>query len=502
MNKPRSVTSHEGEGQPAAEPPTAHGPGGGQLAGAQVIETVQTVVTALILAFIFRSFMVEAFIIPTGSMARSLLGTHATHTCPACGWEYDFLPALDCLCPNCHLRTPLAADKLARKAGDRILVHKWPFAIGGPFRPRRWDVIVFRNPCDPSENYIKRVVGLPDETVEIVDGDVFIDGRIARKTAAAQSVLWFVVFDQGYFPQAGTTAYAGPRWVADPQGNSAADGWSGLQTRVLRYRGLDERQRSIRFQPGNDWLYFQDVYAYNRGPSPAPTPFVGDVRVLAEMTFRAGTGACRWELTRDGKQFVAETRRDGALSLQLPAQEATGEQTLACQLPPFREQRPYVMEFGHVDYRVYLKLDGREVLATTDAQYSPDREALATTRRTKPVGLRIGARALDIELRGLRVDRDIYYTYRRGQTRRAYPGNLFLLAADEYFVLGDNSPFSQDSREWTERGVHLPPDYRVGTVRLDQIVGPTALVYLPGLLPMDSGGHWHLPDVGRVRFVR
>jgi hypothetical protein len=79
---------------------------------------------------------------------------------------------------------------------------------------------------------------------------------------------------------------------------------------------------------------------------------------------------------------------------------------------------------------------------------------------------------------------------------------MFVLNADEYFVLGDNSPDSHDSREWVERGVHLPDDYRPGTVRADQIVGEAAFVYLPGLLPEGRSGRWRLPDLGRVRFVR
>ena len=49
----------------------------------QIVETLQTVLTALILAFIFRAYAIEAFIIPTGSMAESLLGEHGTRICRA-----------------------------------------------------------------------------------------------------------------------------------------------------------------------------------------------------------------------------------------------------------------------------------------------------------------------------------------------------------------------------------------------------------------------------------
>jgi len=469
----------------------------------QIVETVQTILTGIALAFVFRAFFVEAFIIPTGSMAQSLLGAHATRTCPNCGWEFDFLPLGESYCPNCHLRRPLA-QSVATKGGDRLLVHKWPYAIGSLFEPRRWDVIVFRNPSDPSENYIKRLVGLPGETVEIVDGDVFINGHVARKTPAAQGALWFVVFDQNHYPrgQAGSTEL--PRWVADPPVPETWSGWSGLETRTIHYRGLDELERSIRFAVGHDPEYGQDVYAYNRGPTRPDAPYVGDVRIVAELTVHAGDGACRWELTRDELRFVAEARPDGRVSLAMGRRGSANALTKVAQaqLPPRRYGRPYVLEFGHLDYRVYLEVDGREVLSTTDAEYGPDLAALRTIARARPVELRIDAFGLDLELRGLRVDRDVYYTHRDRFTRRAYPGHPFALKPDECFVLGDNSPDSRDSREWDEVGPHLPPDYRVGTVRVDQIVGPAAFVYLPGLLPIDSKALLGLPDLGRVRFVR
>ena len=470
----------------------------------QIVETIQTVLTALILAFVFRSFLVEAFIIPTGSMANALLGAHLTHTCPACGWEYNTGTSRDSLCPNCHTRTPLPSEGIVTRAGDRILVHKWPLAVGGMFGLRRWDVIVFRNPSIPGENFIKRLVGLPGDTIEILDGDIFINERIAHKTPAAQSVLWFIVYDQNHVPNSQGMASNELRWENESPHNNATLGWSGLDRRVIRYRGLDEQERAIRFNP-HDQRYFQDVYAYNRGPSLTPTPFVGDLRMMAEVTFSGGEGDCRWELAPSGSLFTAEIHRNGVISFWMAPREDPGCRTIFAAdvtLSPFRANHPYLIEFGHVDYRVYLKVDGQEVWATTDANYAPDLELLRTSRRTTPAVLRIVARSLELELRGLRVDRDVYYTYRPRYTQRAYADHPFTLGADEYFALGDNSPDSRDSREWTERGAHLPADYRAGTVRSRQIVGPAAFVYLPGLLPMDQTGRLRLPDLGRVRFVR
>ena len=52
-------------------------------------ESIEAVVVALILAFLFRGFEVEAFVIPTGSMAPTLMGQHKDLLCPECGFRYS-----------------------------------------------------------------------------------------------------------------------------------------------------------------------------------------------------------------------------------------------------------------------------------------------------------------------------------------------------------------------------------------------------------------------------
>src|SRR6476619_7144029 len=54
-----------------------------------VKDTIESILVAFILAFIFRAFVVEAFVIPTGSMAPTLLGAHMRFRCPDCGYRFD-----------------------------------------------------------------------------------------------------------------------------------------------------------------------------------------------------------------------------------------------------------------------------------------------------------------------------------------------------------------------------------------------------------------------------
>ena len=168
-------------------------------------ETIESIVVAFTLALLFRAFEAEAFVIPTGSMAPTLMGRHKDLACSSCGavfqvgasQEWDELagrvrpdrivPAARCF--NCGTDIPLAIrpgqpdPRYPSFNGDRILVDKFAYDFSDP---KRWDVVVFKYPEDAKTNYIKRLVGLPGETVVIAGGDIWTargdePAAIARK---------------------------------------------------------------------------------------------------------------------------------------------------------------------------------------------------------------------------------------------------------------------------------------------------------------------------------
>ena len=148
-------------------------------------DTVESILFAFVLAFLFRTFEAEAFVIPTGSMAPTLYGRHKDSSCEQCGtkivvgasdevnpesgylWNSTRLQTA--ICPNCGFENAKIRDQLAFN-GDRILVNKYPYEIG---EPERWDVFVFKWPEDPQTNYIKRLVGLRGDTLRLRRGDVY-----------------------------------------------------------------------------------------------------------------------------------------------------------------------------------------------------------------------------------------------------------------------------------------------------------------------------------------
>ncbi len=158
-------------------------------------ETVESIIVAFILAFLFRAFVAEAFVIPTGSMAPTLMGAHKDLFCQHCGQQYqasassEFVSSTQAPSPYVTVASTCATcrglnaydfkgnSNHATFSGDRILVSKFDYVFQNP---QRWEVLVFKYPIEAHMNYIKRLIGLPGESLLIQEGDIY------TRTDAAQ----------------------------------------------------------------------------------------------------------------------------------------------------------------------------------------------------------------------------------------------------------------------------------------------------------------------------
>ena len=169
------------------------------LAQRPIREVLEAIAITIAAALLFRTFLAEPFLIPTGSMAPSLMGRHVDLICPECGRPFQAGASAEngegssepwgltvsAYCPDC--RYPVRLDRGLNPAhdsfdGDRVVVSKFFYDL---FTPERWDVIVFKFPGNPKINYIKRLIGKPGETIRIRDGDIATStGRDAPFTIA------------------------------------------------------------------------------------------------------------------------------------------------------------------------------------------------------------------------------------------------------------------------------------------------------------------------------
>jgi len=122
----------------------------------KVREWVESIVIAFILAMVVRTFIVQAFKIPTGSMEPTL------------------------------------------KPGDRILVNKFIYRFK---EPERGDVIVFRYPLDPKRDFIKRLIAKPGEIVKIENGYIYINGEKIDNHPIIKQIYYYNRGTYGNSPQ-------------------------------------------------------------------------------------------------------------------------------------------------------------------------------------------------------------------------------------------------------------------------------------------------------------
>jgi signal peptidase I len=464
-----------------------------------VRQTVELIVLLCVCVVLVRTFSAEAYVVPTGSMAPTLLGWHRELTCPGCGSMFvlgldEEGPAGQAVCPNCGERSLEQATSI-ECGGDRVLVEKFLYEFR---RPRRWEVAVFHFPGDPTQAYVKRVIGLPNESIRISDGDVFANGQILRKSLAEIRAMKILVHDSR-FPAKDAGRF--PRWLFR-RGDRYGPLHSWWKSDGGRFVHDDPGGSS---HPVDDWLVYKhwdpargrygpicDFYAYN-GSEPRDCNEIKDLGLEARIGVGDSVESISLALHSGPDQFLLRVPVTTAGSISLTRNQR-GVSLVNCY-NPFKENglwpRSVRLEAAVIDRRLQVAIDGRLL-------FDPfDYEASGSGSRANESPIAVGVRGGSLEVSELRVFRDIYYTGSLANTPR-FPHGMRAavpLGSDDYFVLGDNSPVSNDSRFWSEGPV----------VRGSMFVGKPFLVHLPGqLVPLEVFGRsvcW-VPDPRRIRYIR
>jgi hypothetical protein len=407
---------------------------------------------------------------------------------------------------------------------------------------------VFRNPAKPSQAYVKRVAGLPGERIQIRDGEVYINGQLIRKNFARQLGFRIPVFDTShqpndeFEPNTRWTAEAGwtqkgtgfgfdpiderPAWLSYTHvvrnggqfessvelTESAAIVWKQFDAQTaefpsattdqIRYYDADRKLTAVgvignplrdvllKVSSESDWRTaieqlvresrvrpIGDFYGYNNGQ---PKNHVRDLMLgvsvsqlepNAHLVVQVQTGHRIYQVIADAKkqQLVLKSRDE---ILKSASFAGVG--------------RPFLLEISTFDRQVIVAVDGQPVFRPVleSAEIAP------SDLSSSPI--RIGAADGGVEISRVIIYRDVHYTAGRGRNGISAP---YLLSSDEYFMLGDNSPVSSDSRSW-----------RNGAVKGRLLVGKPFVVHLPSKPgKIGVGSRWRyirMPDWSRARFVK
>ena len=471
-----------------------------------VRENLESILIAVALAFVLRIYVVEAFKIPTGSMAPTLLGQHKSVKCPNCAWKFKSNHGLNYVkCPNCFYK--IRISEYGNRGGNRILVNKFGYDFG---KPERWDVAVFKYPFDDvtclscghsstqsmicekcssavkgenyfkakfnsikgfigirqyhkvlckscntvdailcetcgstnvhvdRKNYIKRLIGLPEEKLQIVNGDIYINDKIERKPAKVQEALWVPVFDSNY-----------------PVKQEIVENWEVKD----EFWDIDGKQLQLQLPEGIDqksYITFKrkitDYSVYNGENAEAVN---GDIMIKFDVSVSGNNGGISIILEENEKSIEAfvSSRGDGKESY-LKVSESIVKSDAGVFIEP---EKGCKIEFSNVDNKIILKLNNSVVFSDT---YDTDLSSLKD--QTRSSGLKIGGINTGAVFKNISIFRDVYYTD-AGEWGTFIPVEI---GKEEYFFLGDNSRNSNDSRYWK-----IVPE--------DSLVGKAFMVFWP-----------------------
>ncbi len=540
-------------------------------------ETLISLVISFVMALVFRSYVVEAFIIPTGSMAPTLLGAHMEFRSPQSGFTWAVNPWYDI--PNAQgvpapiqgagtFGAPSVTDPVSTgninpffsdrrrstqhgfvtvpasqplRAGDRILVQKYLYVLS---EPKRFDVAVFKNPEDASQNFIKRVVGLPNEQVWIADGDIFArpiqrddsggveptgPWQVQRKPARVQQALWWPLFSSEFAPI--DPVRDGRRWF---QGPWRGEGWQTEDRR--EYRSESSDPSDLRWDTGvwpiTNWTPYNEIPQRLSSPSGDDVFAIADVRMTAGVRPDSPGASVSAVITSHGHEFravLADARATLQMRRTIPG-SATGLQWTDMQsvaAAPLVAGRVTNIEFWRVDQSLQLWVNG-ERIAYAEYDWGPSERLLHATgiageahnAMNRAGNLLIKPETYEfvrpqihwsisgspVTLSRVGLYRDLYYEptqfHLGGPGLGTHPQALPELGPDQFFVLGDNSPSSKDGRLWDQ----IDPDVReqidptVGIVPRKLMLGKAFFVYFPA--PYSAGGRIPIPNMGKVRMIR
>jgi signal peptidase I len=388
-------------------------------------------------------------------------------------------------------------------------------------QPRRWEVVVFHYPEEPETNYIKRLVGLPNEHLRIMYGDVLRkpmdssdDYRLLRKPLEHLDAMLQNVYDDRHRPKILEKYPEWRRWTS-----ADSDGWSesgpasytsraGNVWSTLRYQHLvpdpPQARELLAGRPAEPRpRLISDFYAYNSG-TPYSQPmsesiaphWVGDLAIRFQAETKEKAGALRVTLVEAGVHYHCEIDLNSGEARMFREDDQLGDAAATALKNTGRHE----VRFANIDGRLTLWVDGATPFGEgVLVQDGEEGYAAPTAEDLEPV--RIASRGASVTVSDLVLSRDIYYTLTPGDwdytglgiyrgTTLSDPHEFPLIAnmrpaefeirPGSYMMLGDNSPRSKDGRGWSLRDRDWDDgDRQAWEVPEKLLIGKAFFIYWP-----------------------
>ena len=356
-------------------------------------ENIEAILMAIVVALLFKYFVLEISKIPSGSMQPTLMGHPETAT-------FD--------------RT--VVDKLSYQLRD----------------PERFEIVVFKHPLEESRVMVKRLVGMPGEELKIENGDLFVrqaggEWKNLRRPPAVMAAMWRSLAGRDARRATWSVVRGGKDWSVGPD--------------EIRARGPGAARFHEKAGPILDG--YADGYplalhdaVQARDPRVGQTP-VGDLRLEGRLVVLPGTESVTVELTEGQRVYeftlpgpaAPQGAVPGILARDSVAKSETRASGAALALAP---GSTHTFALENLDDRLALFVDGAE-LAALEIAPNANQQASFT----------VDVKGEGAELTALEVFRDIHYLVpeRRSSWSVTIPPG-------SYVMLGDNTQDSADGRLW------------------------------------------------------
>lgn len=406
-------------------------------------EWIEPISVAIVLALFIKRIIFEIYVIPTSSMEPTLHG----------GGHYP------------------------EDGGDKVLVNKFVYHFKDP---ENWDVIVF-DPPRGNHLYIKRLIGKPGQTIQIVNGDIYANGKILRKPPKVEDTLLYPIYNSAieksvlsHFDDFKKDAWSiSENWrlsenhfeITKASGNlkfelpidlrieshkpTELQKESGLyeatvKSQIAYYKSKGEYRTEDQVWPQHEDSFFQDkVYEDENGNKKvqANELKVGDIQVSGKINLKEIEGT--WQVV------IIENEDQFKLTLNIKEKKAevfkNTEKVWAASVELNKEVW-LDFSFDNVDDKVAGKIGS----SSFKYEYINEKPELLTTTN----GLQFLAINCSLEMKDIVVRRDVNYLKNENPEERI-EGHAsenkyatWKLGADDYLCFGDNVIDSLDSRSW------------------------------------------------------